>query len=48
MACNEGISKVWLSDHNAVGQIVATKTCGRLIDLTVEIRHKDDLFVVMQ
>ena len=39
MGYNEGIGKVWLSTHDAVGQIVAAKTCGRLINLAVGIRH---------
>ena len=38
MGYNEGIGKVWLSTHDAVGQIVAAKTCGRLINLAVGIR----------
>ena len=44
MGYNEGIGKVWLSTHNAVGQIVAAKTCGRLINLAVGIRHMGPLF----
>ena len=39
MGYNEGIGKVWLSTHDAVGQIVAAKTRGRLINLAVEIRR---------
>ena len=31
---------MWLSTHNAVGQIMGAKTRGRQINAAVEIRHK--------